>query len=497
MRPMFTPPTRFLVSLLPCILLVVPACTTNLKQANDAHTAGNFDVAAEEIATITPSDRDYLWYLLERGKMEQDAGRWAASIATYDRAIEIVESVDAQEARGSLEGASQSIQSLVAGENLADYRILRFQRVLLHANLAVSLMMSGDSRGAAVECRKVVDYQEQIKQQPGLDADRLSVEEADEAIMAKVPSGSANRFTAGSVFEDPDVRDENRKIAARISGDGRLAALDERVPWGHVVSWTAFMASGERAEARGTATEIEDLLGGSLLNTRIQALTNRGDLDDHVVILVDAGLGVVREEFTVTIPVPIPTIGVTAFVAPFPRLVFHDVSRPSEIIVKAEGRATETDLVDSIDGLYATDFKRRSADIYLPPVVRGASRAIGSAVAQAQTDNALAKLAIAGGTFAWGHVEEADLRTWSALPALQYAAIVPRPDSGELVLQTRGAGGQRAYRVALPPGPGIVYLRAVDSARGSAYSASLSEKGVNRDRGATSPAAPGSPDGSS
>ena len=470
---------RVTLALAASTLLAANGCTTNLKAATAAHSEGDFRRAADEIKSIKPTDRDYVWYLLERGKMEQDAGEWDAAIASYETAKETVESVDEQEARGSIEGASQSAQSLVAGDNLADYRILRFERVLLHANLALVLMLKGDYRGAAVECRNVVDYQEQIKQEVGLDDAGLSVESADEAIMSKVPRGASSDFTAGSVFENRRVKAENKEINAVLRRDSRLGAIDERVPWGHVVSWTAFMASGDRVEARGTAAELDSLMSGSAFNARVQALTNAHELGEHVVVLVDAGLGVIREEFTVTIPIPIPTVGVTSFVAPFPKLVFRTDGRPRSILVNPGGAQTKADLVDSIDGLFASDFDRHKLDIYLPPIIRGASRAIASGIAQAQTDNTLAKLAIAGGTFAWGSVEEADLRTWSALPAAQYAAIVPRPRSGVLLVQTKGGGESRTYRVPVPSGPSLVYLRAVDSTRGSIYSAPLSVGGAS------------------
>lgn len=134
------------------ILLLITGCATyaiHTSGAQNAFSAGNFDLAAEQLDLKSKEEGiDQLLYLFDRGMALQLAGRYKESCYDWLKADKMSEVKD-------YTSISTEALTLVTSENIKDYKGEDFEKVIINAMLAINYVMDKKYDDALVEARRV------------------------------------------------------------------------------------------------------------------------------------------------------------------------------------------------------------------------------------------------------------------------------------------------------------------------------------------------------
>jgi uncharacterized protein len=136
------------------------ACATYQSKIGGARSAlsvGDYNKAVELIAPLAAKeDGDQLVYLLDYATALQFAGRYAESNAAFLQADKLQEQLDYQ-------SVSRVAGSLLASEELKQYKGDTFEKVFINAQLALNFLALGQTDSALVECRRINNKFKKLK----------------------------------------------------------------------------------------------------------------------------------------------------------------------------------------------------------------------------------------------------------------------------------------------------------------------------------------------
>ena len=443
-----------IVPMLGMALLVAAGCKSpGIREARQMHSSGQFDLAAEKVATLPPpKDHDTVWVGVESGAILMDAGYYGEARARLDETDLVIRAIDEDEEGGSLAGFANTAGASMFGDQFRDYLPRPHERVLLHQARTVCAICSGDAAAAAPIMRQAADIQHQIET---FDWDEAVITESD---LDEAASGDEETSKAGSVSHLMNS-EPMKNAGASLARTGRNG--DNRVPSAYFTEFVAFGTTDSWSEAEFSARKLEESVTGfaQVMKPVKDCLENQ-DMGDHVWVLVGNGMGPVRYANDIRVPVPLPGGKLTYFKASLPMLQIRPEGRVRRIHLRHDGKKTRATFVDSPEDMAIDDFNDRIVELWGPPLIRGAARAIAVAVAQNQTDNALAKIGILAGGIVLSEVDEADDRIWATLPAEHYIVAIPRPSNNVIEVL---CNGKPATAVQLGPEDDFAYIRIIDA----------------------------------
>ncbi len=483
------------------IVLPISACTTNLKQATDAYDQGNFGVAASSIDTLAPTkvkngkmtievsyDRDQLWVGLEKAKMLGDAGKFNESIDLFThvdaeaedlREIEswYLENPFAIDAWDAGQFANDLGQSVMGADQLP-YLLQPYEMILVDAYASLYCLLH-NKVGAAAYARKIMRLQQFEKldlQSAGYDDLTAPTAKMDSALLTS-SSVKSTDISFARIFSLGDFTGSKARMKSTITAARDVGAADPRVPFATVIQWAAFMKEGLIEECEEAAKQVKGSCGAETLSKQMMAFS-KNLKNDYVLVLIDAGRGPVRSSFEVKFPFVIPNVGASYFRAVYPDLVFRVADRPSNIMVGGVGKMEKASIIDSIDAIAARNFQRREKELWWTPTFRAVLRAVATVVAQAtqKEEDKTSKAIIGLFGAAVAAAEQPDLRSWSTLPASQYAALIPRPANGMVNVELKSQASSGSIQVKVGPGSSIVYVRALTPSIQTVQTASVTRK---------------------
>lgn len=148
-RPRGTQAIHRLVGLPLFLVPLVAGCfqTARIHTAQHNYYQGKFDLAAQRLDPDEIPKRDALLALLEQGMAFQAAGRYAESAAAWRRAEDLMEQQDVFH-------AGEQALSLLLDQNILAYRPAPYDKPFLHSLLALDYLALGDVPSARVEAVK-------------------------------------------------------------------------------------------------------------------------------------------------------------------------------------------------------------------------------------------------------------------------------------------------------------------------------------------------------
>lgn len=472
-------------------------CTTKTAQMTDRYDAGDFVAAAiagdETLAMLRDGDgvvvgigaryeRDRLWAGLEKAKILQDAARFRDSLDVYtwvyaeqDWLAELESNYAENPLNPSNWNAGQFLEDAgqtVVGADQTDYVVQPYEAILTASYASLVAMMLDEPR-AADFARQSMTLQGQWRENLGLDL--VGVREGPSN---SIDSGLASRnpqlsgFSIASILNLDQFGKARSEMRQVVEAAVRVGAASPFLPAASLVNWAAFMKNDRYSDAITAAEGFKAFSGDAALANELRAAMDAPTAPDKVLVFVGAGRGPARDFFSVRIPVPIPTIATGYYRGVYPALKFRDgPTRPSR--VTAAG--TPLSVVGSIDAVAAQDFSRREPSLWWLPTFRGVLRTAASMAAQAVTrnENSLIGLGILAANVAVAEAEQPDLRMWTSLPAVFFAALVDRPESGDLEISLGSAAGANSIRVEVPEGLSMVYVRSLEPRLTVAHSTSI------------------------
>jgi hypothetical protein len=429
MTPVLRLSFRLLVSLaLACFTLSCASYTQRTEQALSDFRSGRFEASAAAFADVENTDSEFLSGA-EAGMVALTEGDWERARQHLDRAAAAVRSVE-ERALVSATGATESIGSWLINDSVRTYEGEGYERVYLHAALALAYLGLGSAQDARVEAKR---------------ANQLL--EREEALYEK-------QYRAGGI--------------------------------GHLLSALSYELSGESADARIDYERMIDkdvgveLAGKALV--RLSRQLGRDDLQQWVerfgdvpappagaasiVVLAGVGLGPYKQEFALALPTG---DGVLTFAVP------THAERPQPVqalrldATAGNGAvlAVTTAVVEDVGAVARENLDDRIKWMAAKSVLRGViKREVTQAVAQANdgSEGGEALVWLAGTLFSLA-TERADLRCWQTLPnQWQAARMLVSPGRQHLRLQALGGEDVDLGEVELQSGEWVfVIARSIDT----------------------------------
>lgn len=391
----------------------------------------------------TPRGDDLLW-TLQLGATERLQGRYAESSAWFDKSEGMLQYFATDNA-----GAAHAAAAAVVNDNVIPYNGSIYDGIMVNTYKALNFMRLGNHDLARVEFNRALDRQRRAKE---------DFNKQIQAVRNELDKNQHSSLARRSA-ENADLR---AKLEQSYPSLYSFEAYPDFVnPFSTYLAGVFFTVINDYSKASDVLKESTGMLPNHPGVMRDfaeveQALNTGSTINPTVWVFFENGLGPVKEEFRVDLPLFIVTDKVRYFGIALPRLVFRPAAAP-HLDIRAEGRSYVTEPVGDMDRIIQTEFKKEFDGILL--------RAILSATAKAAAQYALeennAQAAAILMAFYNYATTAADVRIWSSLPKNFQATRLARPADGRLIL---AAGQQTPITVELGDCThAIVYVKMVSS----------------------------------
>jgi hypothetical protein len=361
--------------------------------------------------------RDELLYRLERGRLAQIQGDFAASRREYARGIDLVRAADERAVLSAREAGGEMAAWLL-NDNARRYAPPGYERVFLHHFQALDYLFAGDLEGAAVEVRRANVEQEAAREryeselstaaaaarENRVGGGRVRVLEERFSVMDEAAAPVANSFQNAATFylsgivyeamgELGDAYIDYRKAAGIFPGN-RYLQLDAL----------------RLAESLGMTDDLDEMKARFRVDEGV-SFKARDPGDGELVVLYEDGLVPPKEE--VKFPVPFPGGGFGAVAFP---IYLQGWTPPAPLHVGRFNIVTlSTEPVAYVDAMAVRALKEEVPGLVVRHVIRAAGKA-AAASAALHSDKDFGPIAgLAVGL--WNVISEnADLRSWLTLP---------------------------------------------------------------------------------
>ena len=371
--------SRRVLALCSALLLIQGCNTWRVNELSSALPAVGPQQTLLELDKITPSERDKVQYLLNRGILNLYLADLENSRKDLEEAKAIILSLQAI-------SLSENMAAYTASELLRSYSGSPSDKVLVHTMLALGYLMSGDLSGARVEV---------------LQAD-FTMEQQDDG---KTTSGqlASAQFIAGMIYEFGGEFD-NALISYRRAYK-IMVERNEIIP--HALQ-TSLLTLSQR---QGRADEYQ------LYATRFNrtASVQNSDEGEWFVIYYD-GLVSNKQEARLSVY----DAGANAMINIVMPRYYPITYRPGSLVLRTDDSSNRTQVIEHMEARVREDLNRKKAKILAAATVRAVTK-YHFAKGSGQQDpliGALVNLA----AFA---SEQADVRSWNMLPASIQIARIP------------------------------------------------------------------------
>ncbi|UCG49231.1 MAG: hypothetical protein JSU94_05495 [Phycisphaerales bacterium] len=389
-----------------------------------------------------PTGEDLLW-ALQMGSVERLRQNYEESTEYFDRSEEMLNYYDYQNE------AVDSFASTLVNENIVPYVGEEYDGVMVNTYKALNFMMVGNDELARVEFNRALDRQRRAKEHFAREIEKVRSE-----VEAEQGKGDVKRSV-----ENPEVRN---LISQRYPGLYQFEAYPDFVnPFATYLAGVYFDMVGDYSKAvdllkaaYGMVPENPYMAEDLAVTEKI--LDGQGQLKNTVWVIFENGLGPVKEEFRIDLPLFVATDKVKYVGIALPRLVFREGAYP-HLTVQAGGRSYDTRVVAEMDRVVQTEFNKDFGAILTRAIISAAGKAAAQYALQKQDDDkggAILSIAMAVYSLA---TTAADVRIWTTLPKDFQVARLSIP--ADRLIKVGGPGGA-PFEVKIPDCKNaIVYVR--------------------------------------
>lgn len=420
----------------------------NLRYFNCHFEAGQIDTAAAFAQKKlskgdTPKGEDLLW-MLQLGAAERMQQRYGESTVWFDKSEDVLQYFATDNA-----AIARSVAAAVINENAIPYNGSIYDGVMVNTYKALNFMLQGNTELARVEFNRVLDRQRRAKEdfarQIGAVQEELNKNQHSATARRSVESGEMRaklEQAYPSLFNFEAYPDFVNPFSTYLAGVF-FAATNDYPKASDILRESTGMMPDNDAVLRDFA-EVE------------QALNTHSAISPSVWIFFENGLGPVKEEVRIDLPLFIVTDKVRYFGIALPQLVFRPAAA-GYLDVRAGGQSYTTATIADMDRIIQTEFKKDFDGILLRAVIAATAKAAAQ-YALEENNASAAAIVMALLNFA---TTAADVRIWSALPKNFQSVRLDRPADGQVVL---AAGPHPAITVQLPDCThAIVYVKMASS----------------------------------
>ncbi len=161
-----------------------------------------------------------------------------------------------------------------------------------------------------------------------------------------------------------------------------------------------------------------------------QVLSGGDAIEPTVWVIFENGLGPVKEEFRIDLPLFIFTEDVRYVGIALPKLVFRQAASPY-LEIQSGSTTAKTQLVADLDRVIQTEFEKDFKGILTRAIISTTAKATAQYVLEQDSNTSWVAVAMAVYNLA---TTAADVRIWTALPKDIQTARLPMPENGSLTI---------------------------------------------------------------
>ncbi len=427
----------------------------HLKVFNTSFEAANYDSSAlfaqKKLGNSKNPDGEDLLWALQLGAVERIRRNYPKSTEFLDKAENMLKFYDEQFKGGDIIG------STVASDNVIPYRGEEYDGVMVNTYKALNFMAEGKTDLARVEFNRALDRQRRAKEKFTKEINKLNSELKKQSSFSR------------SNVENPTT---HQLLAEKYPNLHNFQAYPDFVnPFATYMAGLFFNLVGDYSKAVDLIKESYGMVSDNPyiaddLSTTEKILDTGGRLKNTVWVIFENGLGPVKEEFRIDLPLFIATNKVKYVGIALPKLEFRYQAYPY-LLVNSDGTDYMTLPVADMDRVVQTEFSKDYPAILTRAIISTTAKAIAQYALEEQGSNAasIGSILVAAYSFA---STAADVRIWTALPKDFQVARLPKPENGKLKITPPG---YIPLDIDIPPcNNAVIYVRIISNRTIPVYS---------------------------
>jgi len=378
------------------------------------------EFAEKKIAKRKNPAKDDLLWALQAATAERAAKDYQKSIYYFDKSEDMLKYYDEQFAAGDIFG------STLVNENVIPYRGEEYDGIMVNTYKALNFMAKGDMDLARVEFNRALDRQRRAREKFAEEIRKLK----DELNKKQ----QQEKYNVKANVENPQTR---QLLTAKYPTLYEFEAYPDFVnPFTTYMAGVYFNLVGDHSKAIDLLKESYGMVKDNPyiaedMSVTEDILDGKGNLENTVWVIFENGLGPVKTEFRLDIPLFIVTRSVRYVGIALPRLEYRNRAYQHLTIETSEPKSYTTSIVAEMDRVVQTEFSKDFKGILTRAIISAAAKATAQYLLEQQGDTAGSLGAIA--TAAYSFVTNAaDIRMWTSLPKEFQVARFPKPADGKL-----------------------------------------------------------------
>ena len=371
-----------------------------------------------------PKGEDLLW-ALQLGTVKRIQQDYTKSTESFDAAEEMLKYYDEQSTLGD------GIGSTIVNENVIPYRGEEYDGIMVNVYKALNFMAEKNFDLARVEFNRALDRQRRAKEKFNKEINKLKSDLEKE--------NQQSEFTKSNV-ENTETAE---LLAQKYPNLHNFEAYPDFVnPFATYLAGVFFNLVSDHSKAVDLLKESYGMVGDNAYIAEDLAVTEnildgKGRLEDTVWLIFENGLGPVKKELRMDIPLFIATDDVKYVGIALPELLLRNKAH-QYLIAEVDGNDYETRLVSDMDRVVQTEFSKDYPGILTRAIISTTAKAIAQYALEKQdsSKSSLASVFMAAYSFA---TTAADVRIWTSLPKEFQVARFPKPKDGKLKVKRPGS----------------------------------------------------------
>jgi hypothetical protein len=434
------PTVAFLIAILAmATLLFFAGCNparSNLAVFNTHFEMHDYEKSAlfaeKKIRTKgNPAGEDLLW-ALQLATVERLRQNYQKSTQTFDKSEDMLKYYDEQFR------VADVISTTIVNDNALPYRGEEYDGVMLNTYKALNFMAEGNNDLARVEFNRALDRQRRAKEKFNEEIAKLQ-QQLDK-------SRQGNSANAKSIVEDPNT---SKLLEQKYPNLYAFEAYPDFVnPFATYMAGVFFNLVGDHAKAVDLLKEscgmakdnpyvCEDLLATE------QILDGKARLRNTAWLIFENGLGPVKEEFRIDLPLFLATNKPRYFGIALPKLVPRSSAYPF-LTIDVNGATYQTRPVADMDRVIQTEFSKDFKGILTRAIISATAKAVAQYALEDRNNSSFAAVLMAAYNLA---TTAADVRIWTSLPKDFQVARFQIPKTGKLTITP---AGDSSFDIGIP-----------------------------------------------
>ncbi|MCP4256933.1 MAG: hypothetical protein GY774_05310 [Planctomycetes bacterium] len=370
-----------------------------------------------------PKGEDLLW-ALQLGTVQRIQQDYIKSTESFDKAEDMLKYFDEQSRIGD------GIGSVIVNDNMIPYRGEEYDGIMVNVYKALNFMAEKRFDLARVEFNRALDRQRRAKEKFNEEINKLRSEMEKE---------QQNELTKSNV-ENPKTAE---LLAQKYPNLRNFEAYPDFVnPFATYLAGVFFNLVYDPAKAVDLLKESYGMVGDNGyiaedLSVTENILDGTGRLEDTVWLIFENGLGPVKNELRMDIPLFVATDDVKYVGIALPELFFRNKAY-QYLVAEVDGRDYQTHLISDMDRVIQTEFSKDYAGILTRAIISATAKAVAQYALEKHdsSDSSAASVVMAVYSFI---TTAADVRIWTSLPKEFQVARFPKPKNGKFNVKRPGS----------------------------------------------------------